>query len=153
MNEVNALNENTTGDNKESDESEMHIDDPKNPADKEMLASNVSAVWSTAGKRRRITQKVQAPLIRTDWNFNEWKNIQEGSLNPQENGKLNCLLGRMCNKDIHAMDIRPLLPTTAERREDLFVYLEELIAALGSTQVQLKEDLKVVCDKVKDVLF
>ena len=104
---------------------------------------------ATHTPQKRIRLSANSPVARSDWHYNQWKEITQGNLKPSLNADLHSFLGRLSNKDLETLDLKTLLPSTTDQRRGLYLYLEELIAALGSSQGQLKKDLRIISEKLK----
>ena len=152
---IGAANNTETGDKAGStkDENEAKMDESdgfERTGAKDIPVVHKAAVARTPHKKLRLS--ANSSVIRSDWLYNEWKDITQGLLKPSLNADLNSFLGRIPKSDLETFDLKTLVPSSMDQRRGLYHYLDELINALGSTQVQLKTDLRIVSEKLKQCI-
>jgi len=103
---------------------------------------------ATPPKRPRLSDTTKRNLVlRSDWKYNEWKNITQGKLNPEANKKIHKFLISLPKAPMESNDLPLYVPIN--EHESLAALLQELMSALPSTQIQLKRDLKLIADTIE----
>ena len=100
---IGAANNTETGDKAGStkNENEANMDESegfKSTGAKDIPVVHKAAVARTPHKKLRLS--ANSSVIRSDWLYNEWKDITQGLLKPSLNADLNSFLGRIPRSDL-----------------------------------------------------
>ena len=63
-----------------SEEHDMFVDTGSHSKGVEGQSPHDSSVVHTPTKKRKLASSQRSSVTRADWNFNEWKNIQQGRI-------------------------------------------------------------------------